>query len=68
MMDDREIALIAAFRLHEVGSRLDVLARVARSPELRETLATLAEQLASHERSVSGLAPTLPNQIPATEP
>jgi hypothetical protein len=67
MIDDGEIALIAAFRLHEVGSRLDVLARVARSAELRQTLAGLAEQIAIHEQQVADVAATLPDHTRASE-
>lgn len=53
MMDDREISLIAAFRLHEVSSRLNVLARVTRSAKLRQTLLDLSAQLAEDERMLS---------------
>lgn len=60
MMDDREIGLIAAFRLHEVAGRLSVLARVARSSELRETLAAVAADLADREQKISALARQLP--------
>jgi hypothetical protein len=60
MMDDREISLIAAFRLHEVASRLSVLARVARSPELREALTDAANLLADYDRRMSDLAAALP--------
>lgn len=60
MMDDRELTLIAAFRLHEVAGRLNVLARVARSPQLRETLLELSRELADHERLLSELGSTLP--------
>jgi hypothetical protein len=61
MIDDRELALIAAFRLHEVASRLSVLSRVARWPALREMLQGLSQQLAEQERSLSGIAQALPS-------
>jgi hypothetical protein len=60
VIDDRELALIAAFRLHEVASRLSVLSRVSRSPRLKDVLQTLSEQLAEHERSLSSLAQAMP--------
>lgn len=60
MIDDRELALIAAFRLHEVASRLHVLSRVARWPALRDMLKELSEQLAEQERNLSGIAQAMP--------
>ena len=65
MIDDRELALIAAFRLHEVASRLHVLSRVARWPALRDMLQELSGQLADHERNLSGIAQAIP---PETRP
>jgi hypothetical protein len=58
MMDDRELAMIAAFRLHEVASRLNVLSRVARSSRLKEALLILSEQLSSREREMTDIGQT----------
>ena len=67
MMDDRELALIAVFRLHEVASRLNVLARVSHAPKLKEALLELSARLADGERLMSELRATLPTdgRIPA---
>ena len=59
-MDDRELALIAVFRLHEVADRLGVLARVAGSTKLKALLQELSQKLAEQERSLSEVAETLP--------
>lgn len=67
-MDDRELTLIAAFRLHEVAGRLNVLARVARSPELRGALLELSQGLADQERILSELGVTLPAAATAAAP
>jgi hypothetical protein len=63
MMDDRELALIAAFRLHEVASRLSVLSRVARSPQLRDALLLLSTQLSEREREIAGFGDLLGTEI-----
>ena len=62
-MDDRELAMIAAFRLHEVASRLNVLSRVARSPRLKEALLLLSDQLSGREREMTDLGQALPNDV-----
>ena len=59
MMDDHELAMIAAFRLHEVASRLNVLSRVAHSAQLKEALQVLSEQLASSERTMTDIGQTV---------
>lgn len=63
MMDDRELAMIAAFRLHEVASRLNVLSRVARTPQLKEALLLLSEQLAEREREMTDLGQAISPDI-----
>jgi hypothetical protein len=62
MMDDRELAMIAAFRLHEVASRLSVLSRVARSDQLKQSLKELSEQLSERERQMIELGQSLPRE------
>lgn len=59
-MDDRELALIAVFRLQEVAGRLGVLSRVATSCEVRNRLLQLSEELAEHVANMSKLAQSIP--------
>lgn len=55
MMQDREISMIATFRLQEVAGRLSILARVTRSSALRQLLLDLSRQLAEQERAIAEL-------------
>ena len=59
MMDDREISLIAAFRVHEVSSRLNILARVTHSDELRDLLMDLSRNLVDQERRLATISAEL---------
>lgn len=65
MMDDRELAMIAAFRLHEVASRLNVLSRVAQSVQLKEALQVLSEQLSSSERMMTDIGQAVAHNVSA---
>ena len=55
-MEDHEIIAMALFKLHECGVRITTLAGECISPEVRDTLMLLAEELAEQEYRMRALS------------